>query len=295
MRVADKNIAEIYDRGFTVVENFIDKDSLKAAQEALWTIYPRPEDYFAAPEKYPQYGKSQFAGIRLFPFDRWEINRLCVYPDLIDMAERFLKTREIDCYKGELWAKYSGAINYDQYHHRDYRNHTIVVPREDNVNAQMTTFILLSDVTDKDGPTKVVPLSETRDVPIGKADTKFGTWFDKEISVEAPAGSLMVYKTDVFHRGSNFTAPNRSRFAILTDFKTRAWRWQGKLAWPDESERPSWLEAMTKMTPRQRDLFGWPPAGSEYWNAQTLRDVQMRYPDLDLGPYRDRATSDSPG
>ena len=83
------------------------------------------------------------------------------------MAERFLKTTEIDCYKGELWAKYSGAINYDQYHHRDYRNHTIVVPREDGANAQMTTFILLSDVTDKDGPTKVVPLSETRDVPIG--------------------------------------------------------------------------------------------------------------------------------
>jgi hypothetical protein len=40
------------------------------------------------------------------------------------------------------------------------------------------------------------------------------------------------------------------------------------------------------MTPRQRDLFGWPPIGSDYWNAQTLRDVQMRYPDLDLAPYR---------
>ncbi len=286
MRVADEKLAEIWDRGFTVVEGFIDAQSLREAREALWTIYPKPEDYFADTAKYPQFEKSQFAGIRLFPFDAWALNRLCVYPDLIDAAERFLQTTEIDLYKGELWAKYSGAINYDQMHHRDYRNHTIVVPREDQRNAQMTTFILLSDVTSTDGPTKVVPLSETRDVPIGTARTKFGTWFDKEVSVEAPAGSLMVYKTDVFHRGSNFTAPQRSRFAILTDFKTRAWRWQGKLAWPDHSEKKVWDEAMSTMTPRQRDLFGWPPAGSDYWNAQTLRDVQARYPEMDLGPYR---------
>jgi len=286
MRVPDKNLAEIWDRGFTVLENFIDKDSLAAARDALWTIHPKPEDYFAAPDKYPKYAKSQFAGIQIFPFDRWELNRLAVYPDLIDAAERFLQTKEIDLYKSELWAKYSGAINYDQYHHRDYRNHTIVVPRADGRNAQMTTFILLSDVTSTDAPTKVVPLSETRDVPIGRAATKFGTYFDKEVSIEGPAGSLMVYKTDVFHRGSNFTAENRARFAILTDFKTREWRWQGKLAWPDHSEKKTWDEAMTKMTPRQRDLFGWPPAGSDYWNAQTLGDVQMRYPDMDLSPYR---------
>jgi len=286
MRVPDAKLAEIFDRGYTVVENFIDKDSLAEAREALWTIHPRPEDYFADPDKHPKYAKSQFAGIQLFPFDRWELSRLAVYPDLIDAAERFHGTKEIDLYKSELWAKYSGAVNYDQYHHRDYRNHTIVVPRTDQKNAQMTTFILLSDVTSTDAPTKVVPLSETRDVPIGQATTKFGTWFDKEVSIEGPAGSLMVYKTDIFHRGSNFTAENRSRFAILTDFKTRAWRWQGKLAWPDHAEKKSWGEAMTKMSPRQRDLFGWPPAGSDYWNEQTLADVQTRYPEMDLGPYR---------
>ncbi|HEY4943395.1 MAG TPA: phytanoyl-CoA dioxygenase family protein [Rhizomicrobium sp.] len=286
MQVPDSKLAEIWDRGFTVVEGFIDPQSLREAQEALWTIYPRPEEYFADPAKYPQFEKSQFAGIRLFPFDAWALNRLCVYPDLIDAAERFLKTAQIDLYKGELWAKYSGAINYDQFHHRDYRNHTIVVPREDGRNTQMTTFILLSDVTSADGPTKVVPLAETRHLPMGVARTKFGTFAEQEVSVEAPAGSLMVYKTDVFHRGSNFTAPNRSRFAILTDFKSREWRWQGKLAWPDHSEKKVWDEAMAKMSPRQRDLFGFPPAGSDYWNEQTLRDVQTRYPEMDLSPYR---------
>src|SRR5512143_811322 len=103
MRVPDSKLAEIWDQGFTVVENFIDAETLKAAQDALWTIYPKPEDYFADPAKYPRFGKSQFSGIHLFPFPAWEINRLCVYPDLIDAADRDPATTEIDCYKGELW------------------------------------------------------------------------------------------------------------------------------------------------------------------------------------------------
>ena len=44
-----------------------------------------------------------------------------------------------------------------------------------------------------------------------------------------------------------------------------------------------------KMTPRQRDLFGFPPVGSDYWNEQTLRDVQVRYPEMDMAPYREKA------
>lgn len=285
MRIPDANLAEVFDRGFTVVERFLDKETLAAAQEALWEIYPRPEDYFANPDAHPRFAKSQFAGLRFFPYPSWAINRVCVYPDLIDAAERFLQTTEIDCYKIELWAKYSGAVDYDQAHHRDYENHTIVVPRADQTMPQMTCFILLSDVTELDGPTKAVPVDKTRHIPIGINRTEMGEFFDDEVAVTGPAGSILIYKTDVFHRGSNFKAPGRSRFVLPIDFKKRGWRWQGKLAWPDRALNPGWKEAMVKMTPRQRDLFGWPPPGDDYWNEQTLTDVALRYPGIDLTPY----------
>ena len=68
--------------------------------------------------------------------------------------------------------------------------------------------------------------------------------------------------------------------------KKRGARWQGKMSWPDLAEKSGMPDALTAMTPRQRDLFGWPPIGSDYWNAQTLRDVQARYPKMDLAPYR---------
>ncbi|MHB8380814.1 MAG: phytanoyl-CoA dioxygenase family protein [Candidatus Binataceae bacterium] len=285
MRVPDRSLAQVWDQGFTIVENFLDRDTLAAAQAAMWEIYPRPEDYFRAPEEHPELSRGQFAGLRLFPYGSWALSRLAVYPDLVDGAERLLETRELEIYKIELWAKYAGAINYDQPHHRDFGNHSLVVPRADRQHTQMTTFILLSDVTADDAPTKLVPLEFTRELPLSKRLTSFGKLFDHEVAATASAGSLLIYKTDVFHRGSNFTGARGSRFMLLADFQQRGWRWQGKMSWPDRADMPGMREALVNMTPRERDLFGWPPAGSDYWNEQTIAGVAARYPGMDMTPY----------
>ncbi len=285
MRVSDAKLAEIWDKGFTVVEDFLDRDTLAAAREAMWDIYPRPEDYFADPDSHPRYARSQFHGVKVFPYPSWDLNRVAVYPDLVDAAERFLSAKDIEIYKIEMWAKYAGAIDYDQPHHRDFGNHTLVVPRADGMRPQMTTFILLSDVTELDGPTKIVPLDRSGDIPTFPKTKALGDHFDREVSITASAGSLMIYKTDVLHRGSDFKGPGRSRFAMLVDFQQWGWPWMGKVSWPDHADRKGMAQAMVEMTPRQRDLFGWPPVGSEYWNAQTLADVALRYPGIDLSPY----------
>ncbi len=286
MRVPDAKLDEVRARGFAVIEGFVDPETLVAAQAALWELHPRPEAYFAEPDRYPRYGKSQFSGIQLFPYAQPALNRLAIYPDLVDAAERFLGSTELDLYKIELWAKYSGAIDYDQPHHRDYGNHTLVVPRRDGRHMQMTTFILLSDVTELDGPTRLVPIEHSHHIPFTPRTLEPGAFAAEEVAATGPAGSLMIYRTDVFHRASSFAASNRSRFAMLIDFKERGWRWQGKIAWPDRGNYPGMVEAVVAMTPRQRDLFGWPPPGSDYWNEQTLADVADRYPGIDLGPYR---------
>jgi len=109
MRIPDAKLAEIWDQGFTIVEGFLDKETLAAAQGALWEHYPTPETYFADPEAHQDLTKTQFTGIKLFPYAQWALSRLPVYPDLIDAAERFLKTEAVDIYKIELWAKYSGG------------------------------------------------------------------------------------------------------------------------------------------------------------------------------------------
>src|SRR5437762_14235311 len=108
MRIPDENLAEVFDRGFTVVEGFLDKATLKDAQDALWEIYPRPKEYFANPDAHPKFAQSQLAGLRFFPYPSWGLNKVPVYPDLIDAAEPLLQTREIDCYMSEPWVKSAG-------------------------------------------------------------------------------------------------------------------------------------------------------------------------------------------
>ena len=170
MKVSDEKLAEVWDRGFAVVEGFLDPETLANAREALFQLHPTPETYFTDPQAFPQYSKSQFSGLSLFPYSFWALNKVAIYPDLTDAAERFLNTTDLDIYKVELWAKYAGATDYDQSMHRDYGNHSIVTPDPDLPPLQMTTFILLSDVGPDDGPTHVVPVEHSRDIASSSAE-----------------------------------------------------------------------------------------------------------------------------
>ncbi len=299
MRVADVHLDELRERGFTVVPGFLAADELEAARTCLWAHHPRPEEYHADPDAHPRYARSQFAGLRTFPFEGWALARLAFHPGLVDAAERFLGSADLELYKIELWAKYSGAVDYDQPLHRDFGNHSLVVPRADGWGAQLTTFVLLSDVGEDDGPTVVVPLEHTRDVPmipeVTEPDWPFslprGSLAAVERPVTGPAGSLFMYRTDVFHRASDFRGPGRSRFALLADYQVRGRPWMGKLCWPDVAAHPAFVDAVVRMTPRERDLFGFPPPGHDYWDEQTLVDVARRYPGIDLAPYAERRTA----
>ncbi|MHB8463290.1 MAG: phytanoyl-CoA dioxygenase family protein [Acidimicrobiales bacterium] len=285
MRVPDAALDEIRERGFVLVEGFLAPYELKAAQEALRLHFPTHDEYLADPARYLQYSGSQFAGVEEFPYRSWDLNRLAFHPDLIDAAERFLATTELHLYKVELWAKYAGAVNYDQPLHRDYGSHSLVVPRLDGRYQQLTTFVYLSDVTEEDGPTHLVPYEQGRDVPFTPLYLQFGALADAEVAAVGPAGSLLAYRTDILHRGSNFTGIGRSRFSLLADYQARSTTWGGKMAWPKQSPE-RWAKLIPQCTPRERDLFGFPRPGHDYWNDQTLADVALRYPGIDMTPYR---------
>jgi hypothetical protein len=289
VRVPDAALGEVRDRGFVLVEGFLAAEELKAAQEALWLHFPTPEDYFSDPIRYSEYAASQFAGVLEFPYRSWDLNRLAFHPDLVDAAERLLGTAELHLYKVELWAKYAGAVSYEQPLHRDYGSHSLVVPRRDHRYQQVTTFIFLSDVDETDGPTRIVPDDRGRQVPFTPLYLEFGALPDAEVAATGPAGSLLIYRTDILHRGSDFTAAGRSRFSILADFQPRGMTWAGKMAWPKQAPQ-RWAKLIPQCSVRERDLFGFPRPGDPYWNEQTLADVADRYPGIDMTPYQ-RPTS----
>jgi len=94
----------------------------------------------------------------------------------------------------------------------------------------------------------------------------------------------VVYRTDVLHRGSNLTGAARSRFSLLADYQARGTTWRGKMSWPKDSPH-RWAKLIPQCSVRERDLFGFPRPGDDYWNDQTRRDVAARYPGIDTTPY----------
>jgi hypothetical protein len=289
VHISDETLDQVRSDGFAVVDGFLSDDELAAARRGLFEVFPTPDDYVADPEAHARFVRHQFAGLRLGPFPSWELNRLAFHPDLVDAAERFCATTDLQLYKMELWAKYSGGADYDQAHHRDYGNHSVVVPRRDGRWPQLTTFFLLSDVTEEDGPTRVIPRSIGDSVPFVPRELEMGSLVEHEVAIVGRAGSILLYTTDVLHRGSAMTGVDRSRFSLLADYSARGNPWMGKMSWPGMALQPGWQEMMERSSVRERDLFGFPPPGHEYWNDQTLADVQARYPAMDVGPYRPRS------
>ncbi len=295
MRVPDRCLADLRQRGYLVFEGFLEADELAAAQEALWLHYPRPEEYFADPAAHAWLATDQWAGIVGGPWRSWSLNRLAFHPDLLDLAERFLGSADLRLYEAELWAKYAGAVDYDQRHHRDFVNHSLVVPKRSQPATQMLSWILLSDVGDEDGPTKIVPLSVGRERPVlagpwasrhhelpPRGDVRRGGGLDDR-SRQEPCSR---FGPTSLHRGSRMTGERSTRFALLADYDVWAPRWTGRVAWAERATGPDWFEIVERASPRERSVFGFPAPGDPYWDEQTLADTQTRYPRADLTPYR---------
>ena len=237
MRVPDDVLDEVRERGFSLMEGFLGADELAAAQGALQKHFPRPDEYFADPDAHPHFASSQFAGVEEFPYRSWDLNRLAVHPDLVDAAERYLETAELHLYKVELWAKYSGAVNYDQPLHRDYGSHSLVVPRPEARYQQLTTFIYLSDVTDEDGPTCIVPYEDGKDVPYTPLYLPFGTLADRRGAMHRPGGLASGVPDrhlapGLGHDGRGAVASSRSSPTSRSAAPRGAARWPGPNSTP---------------------------------------------------------------
>lgn len=288
MKISKAHLEQYHEEGYVVIPGFLDDATLAAAQAAVCADHPTPEAYFADPGRWPVYGTTQFSLLK-FPFGHWDTNRLAFYPNMIDAAARAL---DVDAWgvrftKGELWAKYSGAIDYDQQFHRDFGNHTLVVPRADHRYKELTTFVFLSDVEPEDGPTAVLPRHLTDHIPLGiNRIREEAGWREQEQLATGPAGSLLMYSYDVFHRGTNLVGEGRSRFMVLLDYRREDAPWIARQGWPDVGNHPRMAEAITRISPSDRCLFDIPPPGHEYWNEQTIGDMARRYAGIDMDPYR---------
>ena len=292
MRVPDTTETEAFWRdGFVVVKEALSGEPLARAVRAVHASTPTRAQVEDDPGTFAfvhSFGLFQ----RNFPFGD-ELDRLVVDEDIVRWSAAQIGTPDLALGDGMLWRKFAGYSDFDQALHQDYGNNDLVYPRRDGGFLQLTFILYLSDVSAEHGPTYAAPHPA---IPAGTPT--FVT--DKDLHAEvyaaeqpvlAQSGDLLVYETSTFHRGSSMLRPDAERLSLHFQYAAAAHRWMGKIAFGVRGGHPEMTAFLLGATPRQRSLVGFPSPDSDYWTAETLRAVAVRYPDMDLTPYEAAAAA----
>lgn len=152
--------------GFAVLPGLLPAEELRPALDELPEMFPTAGGFHdGTDDRRRRFLGDEFAGIDAFPFRGTELSLLAVSDRVVGLAERFLGDADIRIYSAEAWAKYTGAADYDQSLHRDYLNHTLMVPSDDPRFRQVELFVYLSDVPGELGATGLLSRTRTRDLP----------------------------------------------------------------------------------------------------------------------------------
>jgi len=156
-------------------------------------------------------------------------------------------------YSAEAWAKYTGATPYDQDLHRNYLNQTVLVPSTADRYQQLEMFVFLVDVPEELGPPHLVPRTHTADLPMnpnfyppsgGRGDfVSTGDHADlyaMEQSGAGPAGTVIAFNTNTFHRGTGLTKPRGARYSMHLNCRPADVDWGQRMAWAGRSHMPEW-------------------------------------------------------
>lgn len=296
MRITDAHIEHWRRHGYVVVERFLTSEELQGALEEALQLMPSFEEREAAPRRYRSVEDTQMRVVlEAFPFPGWVLNQISAHPQLISFAERALGTTEIALSSSQVVGKYAGAGDYEQSLHCDFANNTVVYPKDDERIADIATILYYTDVTDELSPTYVVSQEHTRGRLLWPNIWSRQQWpelYEHELPVTAPAGSILIYTQRTVHRGSAMIASRGMRIAHHIGLRAGAYRWLGQTAYQNPFRgvgKPELDSFLVQASPRQRELVGFPPPGSEYWDEETLTGVAARYPGMDMTPYRGAA------
>lgn len=215
----------------------------------------------------------------------------------------------------------AASDNQDQRIHVDYPNHTLAHPTPWHRPEAVEAILYLSDFADCGGPTAVVPRTGANDAcypwPIvdtpGVGELRY---VNDRVSAEAymlaerPAardlrealyereryaayrkGTLLLYRHDVWHRGTPLL-PGARRLAHNLCFRRAECEWISTLhigwAWGLYERDQTLARLLAAASLDQRAVLGFPQPGSSYWCSETIAAVQARYGafGIDMTPYK---------
>ena len=283
--------------GWCVLEGAVVGEELAAAQTAVAKMFPSASDMASGGADLERWGTWDAAWPE-FPFRSRTLNRIVVGDLMIDLARELIGDDDVRMYLAIATAKYAGQPSeYNQLLHTDFPNHTLTVPRPEAGYHQMETFIYLNDVGPHNGATRFISRRRTAHIPVGEHSLNYDQHrdlYEDPGDASAPAGSIVAYRPDVYHRSVDFDDPTHARFMLHVSYRPAAVEWGGYQAWPFKGFSMEWHNFVQQATPGQLAVLGFPPPGHPFWTEQTLAGVASRYPGLDLTPWRAATSAGRP-
>jgi ectoine hydroxylase-related dioxygenase (phytanoyl-CoA dioxygenase family) len=294
LRITDEHAARLARHGYTIVPGFLAGDELRAARDNMLRYVPTAEELAATPERYSWVFDEAEHLQTEFPFAGEALNHVSTHPEIIEFVSRLLGTERVLLSQAAIWAKYAGTGDFEQGLHLDYQGNTLVVPRDDGDYRQVNMILYYGDVELDMGPTYVVSQEKTKHLPMWpthRTRKKDPQLYKDERPVLAQTGTLFIFSMRTWHRASNIEADSGARFSHHLVWRSSAHPFAGYHLWSRMGENPELQRFVERATPRQREVLGFPTPGDAYWNEETLAAVALRYPRMDLGPYRKQGGS----
>jgi len=279
--------------GVVVIENFFDKSEVVPVFDTFVAMYgdkgsAKHDDALLDGSRF----KKQFEFIDILPYDSGiDLNLISLHPHLMSLARALLKEETVHLYQSHTWAKFTGATNYNQAFHCDFNNHTLTVPSTQLGLSTVNFLIYISDVDADLGAFEYVPRPDSTRI-LGSRVIQISENYkarQSELSeyaklVEAPAGSLIVYGLDVFHRGTNLVRSEGCRYSMTVSYKKSGNDAIGFHVWQSKKES-NWSLIFEFATPHQLNCLGVPLPGDEFWNKTTISQTLKRWPNWNSEPY----------
>lgn len=295
-RVTEQHIQQWHTDGAVVVEDFFDPAEIARIYADYQQLYGtqgsgdgQAKDV-KAPGAVGASHRKQFLNVDILPYQASvEMNMISLNPELIALAKQLLGVDQVELYQSHTWAKFTGEADYDQAFHCDYANHTLTVPADDPSARTVNFVIYISAVTDGVGALHYVTKGDAATV-LGEGAIVAPREQQLELkarqrSAAAPAGSVLAYSIDTFHRGTNLTDLNGHRYTMTVSFKAAGNGQIGFHVWQFSPDRP-WHLVLNHASPEQLQCLGIPLPGDPFWTPRTLALTQSRWPDWDMCAYR---------
>jgi hypothetical protein len=277
--------------GWCVIPAVIPGDDLRAAQRATDQLFPTAEemDSGADNERTHPWKATWDAKWPEFPYVSKTLSRLPFHPVVLEIASSFMGTDDLRLYMSVVSAKFAGQPSgYNQLLHADFPNHSILVPS--GAYPQLELFIYLTDVTAADGATRLVSLRRTAGIPVEQhtlSYTEFPELYDDPGVAAGPAGSIVAYRPDVYHRSVDVAGPGVRRIMMHVSYRPAEAEWSQYQGWAFKGFSSEWHNFVQASGPRELALLGFPKPGHPYWTADTITRVNARYPGLDMTPWKE--------